>query len=121
MYSYILPAHKNKIVFITAGESNLWHPTFEDLEMLRHFVDEHNLSTEQISKLLIVTCVQEFSKIESNEEYIFIFSSYNEFTYLEKQNLQEILNESINDDTMKVFMGPHLKVKRLKKSLLPFI
>lgn len=121
MHSYILPAHKDKITFITAGDLNYWYPQNSDLESLRNIIYEENLSVEQISELLIVTHVQEFHKLELKEEYVFVFSSHNELFYDERKNLQRILKESIGDDTMKIFMGPGLKVKRIKKSLLPFI
>lgn len=116
-YSYISDAHKNKITFIKIKASNI-----EDLVTVERIATSEKLSNEEISKLLIVSEVKEFPKILSEDEYIFVLKANFKLTSLDLKEWSDIIGDPTDEeDDIKVFLTSDIDVKRIKKSLLPFL
>jgi hypothetical protein len=123
MYLFTIPAHKDKLTVIKIGgyQNAYYKVTINEMEIIRDLVVNEELSIEETKKLLLVTDVQVFPKISSYEEYLFLIRSEYELTNQDKLFWKETIEKATNDDDMKIFMLDALNLKRIKKSLLPFI
>lgn len=122
MYSFTIPANKKKLTVIKIGG---YHSSYKvlssDMELIRDMVINENLSIEETKKLLLVTSVEEFPEISSNDDYLFLINSDYNLTFQDKLHWIDALEDAKDNEDIKIFMLDALDLKRIKKYLLPFI
>jgi len=125
---FTIPAPKSNLSFIKVGDYNQYHPSSDDFEIIRNLVLAEQLTTEEVSKLLMVTGVKDFAYEKSQNDYVFVFFCEHKLALSTQEDWFRLLvaaDEYYKENPDSYYAILHSPViydiKKIKKSLLPFL
>lgn len=128
MSSFLVPASKNRISIVNIMVPPTHGITVSKMEEIRLWIDTHRHIFPKCTQEVKDACgydveIHIYPEITNDIEYVFLCELNNRFSLsqIEKDGMTELIEQSYEDKDLIIFISSDWSIRRINKSLLPFL